>query len=83
LGKKKRRLFYDAFLGQKVKILVESKRDRESGMLKGYSRNYLPVLIPPLNDLINQEVEVEVAKVCGEKVFGNVLSPQRTQRLIC
>jgi len=83
LGEKKRRLFYDAFLGQKVKILVESKRDRESGMLKGYSRNYLPVLIPPLNDLINQEVEVEVVKVCGEKVFGNVLSPQRTQRLIC
>ena len=86
LGKKKRRLFYGAFLGQKVKILVERKRDRESGMLKGYSRNYLPVFISPLNDLINQEVEVEVAEVCGEKVFGKVLWPQgtqRAQRLIC
>ncbi len=83
LGEKKRRTFYGAFLGRKLKVLVESKRDRGSGLLKGYSRNYIPVLIRAGDEHIHQELEVGVVEVCGEKVFGKVLSPQRTQRLIC
>jgi threonylcarbamoyladenosine tRNA methylthiotransferase MtaB len=73
LGTKKRRIFYGAFLGQKVKVLVESKKDPESGMLKGYSPNYIPVLIRAGDEHINQELEVEVTEVRGEKVFGKIL----------
>ncbi len=73
LGAKKRRIFYGAFLGQKVKVLVESKKDPESGMLKGYSSNYIPVLIRAGDEHINQELEVEVTEVRGEKVFGKIL----------
>jgi len=72
LGERKRRLFYSAFAGKKLKVLVESKKDRESGMLKGYSRNYIPVLIPAGEEFINQEVEVEVIEVCGARVLGKI-----------
>jgi threonylcarbamoyladenosine tRNA methylthiotransferase MtaB len=74
LGAKKRRLFCSAFKGKKVKVLVESKRDRESGRLKGYSRNYIPVLIPGGNEFINQELDIEITEVREAKVFGKVLS---------
>jgi threonylcarbamoyladenosine tRNA methylthiotransferase MtaB len=80
LGAKKRRLFCSAFKGKKVKVLVESKRDRESGRLKGYSRNYIPVLIPGGNEFINQELDIEITEVREAKVFGKVLSRSKFNR---
>ena len=80
LGGKKRGLFYGTFLGRNLKVLVESKKDRESGMLKGYSGNYIPVLVRAGDEHINREVEVRVTEVCGENVSGEILSPQGSQR---
>jgi threonylcarbamoyladenosine tRNA methylthiotransferase MtaB len=80
LGEKKRQAFYRSFLGQKVKALVESKRDRETGLLKGLSPNYIPVLLPGGDESINQEVEVEVTEVRNGRAYGKIISPQRTQR---
>ena len=73
LGQKKRNLFFHLFLGQRLKAIVESKRDRESGMLKGYSPNYLPLIFPGGDELMNQEVEVEVIEVRDGKVMGNLV----------
>ncbi len=70
LGAKKRRLFYGAFKGKKAKVLIESKRDRESGFLKGYSRNYIPVFLPGGDECINQELDVRIMDVQGERVRG-------------
>jgi tRNA A37 methylthiotransferase MiaB len=53
-----------------LKVLVESKGDRESGLLKGFSTNYIPVLLPGGEELMNQEVEAEVTEVRDGKVFG-------------
>lgn len=72
LGQKKRNRFYRSFLGQKVKALVESRRDRESGMLKGYSQNYLPLLLPGGDEWMNQIVEAEVTEVQNGKVWGKI-----------
>jgi len=83
LGEEKRRFFYDTFRGRNLKVLVESKKDRPSGMRRAYSQNYIPVLVRGGDEHINQEVEVRVTEVSGEKVFGEILSPQRTQRLLC
>jgi threonylcarbamoyladenosine tRNA methylthiotransferase MtaB len=80
LGEEKRKLFYQTFRGQNLKVLVESKKDRQSGMLRGYSENYIPVLLQGGDEHINQEVEVRVTEVSGENVIGEILSPQRTQR---
>jgi threonylcarbamoyladenosine tRNA methylthiotransferase MtaB len=70
LGQKKRDSFCRSFLGKSLKVLVEGKRDRGSGLLKGFSGNYIPVLLPGGEELMNQEVEVEVTEVRDGKVFG-------------
>ena len=72
LGEKKRDSFSRSFLGKTLKVLVEGKKDRESGLLKGFSANYIPVLLPGGEDLMNQEVSVEVTEVRKGKVIGNV-----------
>ena len=73
LGAKKRADFYRGFLGKCLKVLIESKRDRETRLLKGFSRNYIPVLADGTDGLINREVDIEVTEVRGEKVFGRIL----------
>ena len=86
LGAEKRKSFYGTFRGKNLRVLVESKKDRQSGMLRGYSENYIPVLVQAGDEHINQEVEVRVIEVSGENVIGEILLPQRTQRaqrLIC
>ena len=45
-------------------------------MLKGYSGNYIPVLVPAGDEHINREVEVRVTEVSGENVSGEILSPE-------
>ncbi|MBP1718203.1 MAG: tRNA 2-methylthioadenosine synthase -like protein [Deltaproteobacteria bacterium] len=73
LGAKKRKDFYRDFLGKNLKVLIESKRERETGLLKGFSPNYIPVLADGGDGLINQEVDIEVTEVRGEKVFGKIV----------
>jgi threonylcarbamoyladenosine tRNA methylthiotransferase MtaB len=70
LGEKKRESFSRSFLGKSLKVLVESKRDRESGLLKGFSANYIPALLSGGEELMNQEVKVEVTEVRDGKVYG-------------
>ncbi|MBI4488173.1 MAG: tRNA (N(6)-L-threonylcarbamoyladenosine(37)-C(2))-methylthiotransferase MtaB [Deltaproteobacteria bacterium] len=60
LGAKKKRDFYRRFIGQRVRLLVEDAVDRASGAYKGYSRNYLPVLVHAEESQINHEVEVAI-----------------------
>jgi threonylcarbamoyladenosine tRNA methylthiotransferase MtaB len=73
LGAKKRADFYHSFLGKNLKVLIESKRERETGLLKGFSRNYIPVLADGAEALINREIDLEVTEVRGDKVFGKII----------
>ncbi len=70
LDTQKRERFYRRFLGRKVLLLVEGKRDKESNKLKGISRNYIPVLIDSGKDLKNGEIEIIINKVEKRRVFG-------------
>jgi len=70
LGKSKREQFYSDYLGKRLKVLIEGKRDRQSNLLKGRSRNYIPVLLEGPDNLKNQEMEVEIMRVEGERVWG-------------
>ena len=45
LGKQKRDSFYRRFLHRELAVLVEDRREKESGRWKGFSRNYIPVLL--------------------------------------
>jgi threonylcarbamoyladenosine tRNA methylthiotransferase MtaB len=72
LGRQKRRQFYQDFIGKSSMVLVERKRDRISGLLKGYSRNYLPVLIKGGNELMSREVKVQISQVSREKLYASL-----------
>jgi threonylcarbamoyladenosine tRNA methylthiotransferase MtaB len=60
LGAMKKRDFCVRFRGQKLSVLIEEKIDRATGLRRGFSRNYLPVLVPAGGTLVNREIEVEV-----------------------
>jgi threonylcarbamoyladenosine tRNA methylthiotransferase MtaB len=72
LGMEKKDRYYQSFLGQRERVLVEGKRDRETGMLKGYSQHYIPVLLPGEDGRMNQEVDAEITEVREGKVFGKI-----------
>jgi threonylcarbamoyladenosine tRNA methylthiotransferase MtaB len=79
MGKQKRRAFYQRFLDMELTVLVEHRMDKGTGRLKGFSRNYVPVLLARDNgtsvqpDWINQEVKVRVTEASEEGVAGHVV----------
>src|SRR5262245_49638076 len=60
LGGMKKRDFCRRFRGRKLSVLVEEKFDRATGLRRGFSRNYLPVLFFASGTLVNPEIEVEI-----------------------
>jgi threonylcarbamoyladenosine tRNA methylthiotransferase MtaB len=78
LGKQKRQAFYRQFLDQELSVLVEDRREKETGRWKGLSRNYIPVLLNPESesegslDWINQEWTVRVTQLTENGVVGKV-----------
>jgi len=68
LNKKKR--LYASFLQKNLSVLVEGKRDRKTQRLKGFSRNYIPVLIEGPDELMGNEIKVRVVDVQEASVYG-------------
>ncbi|MFH1625066.1 MAG: tRNA (N(6)-L-threonylcarbamoyladenosine(37)-C(2))-methylthiotransferase MtaB [Pseudomonadota bacterium] len=73
LGSTKREEFYKRFLGKQLSILIESKRDARTDYLKGFSRNYIPVLVDARDGVVNEELPVIVVKVEDGKAFGTLV----------
>jgi threonylcarbamoyladenosine tRNA methylthiotransferase MtaB len=79
LGKQKRWAFYQGFMDMELDVLVEDRKDKGSGRLKGFSRNYIPVFLaaderaPVQPDWMNREVKVRVAGVSEHGVTGRVV----------
>ena len=73
LGNVKKIDFYKIFLGQRLKVLIESKRDSSTGYLKGLTSNYIPVLADHGNDLENTMVQVRIDNIFNNRaVIGNI-----------
>lgn len=71
LSRQKRKEFYTSFIGSEFEILVEGKPDRLTGLLKGFTSNYIPVLIPGAHALKNQFVRVKIDRLDHQgRVFG-------------
>jgi threonylcarbamoyladenosine tRNA methylthiotransferase MtaB len=70
LGRRKKAAFQGRFLGRELEVLVEQRRDKLTGRLKGYSRNYIPVLIEGEDDLVNREIRVSVTDLEDGRVLG-------------
>lgn len=73
LGADKKSTFFNRNLGRKLPILIEAKRDPSTGLLKGLSANYIPVLVEGDDSLINTLQDVETV-VCegGRAILGRL-----------
>jgi threonylcarbamoyladenosine tRNA methylthiotransferase MtaB len=71
LGSRKRLGFHQGFIGQRVRVLVEGRRDPKTGRLKGVSSNYLPVLFEGGDELMNRFVHVRITKADAVRLQGN------------
>ena len=73
IGNRKRRTFNHGFEGEILSVLVETSNDKETGWTKGFSDNYVPVLIPEGDlSLANHIVPVRADHMIQEKVVGRV-----------
>jgi len=71
IGREKRNRFASRFVGRELSVLVESKRDRETGKWKGFSENYIPVLLDA-DARANEMVRVLGETASDERLFGRI-----------
>ena len=73
LGVRKKRDFCLRFLGRKAAVLIEDKVDGATGWHRGFSRNYLPVVVGSDGNFVNREIEVEIEDFQGGWLRGAAL----------
>src|SRR6185295_18824013 len=78
LGAAKRAAFARQFVGRDLRVLVESKRDRDSGQPSGYSRNYLRVLLAE-DEPAGSEVGVRALACEGDRLLGSRAAGSRDE----
>lgn len=72
LGARKKAQFARSFLGQTLSVLFEQTREKTSGHLKGYSRNYLRVVAEGGDHYMNRELPVTITHTNGETLWGEI-----------
>jgi len=71
LGVMKRQAFLERFIGSTLPVLIERRKDRDSGYLKGFSHNYLPVLLQDGRaGMINTIVSVRLESLSAGALVG-------------
>jgi threonylcarbamoyladenosine tRNA methylthiotransferase MtaB len=70
LGQHLRTRFYCSFIGHRVAVLAEGRRDPATGLLKGVSANYLPVLFAGDDSSKNTIVHVSIDRESAGSLFG-------------
>jgi threonylcarbamoyladenosine tRNA methylthiotransferase MtaB len=68
LSERKKRAYYQRFIGKELLVLVQEKL--ADGMVKGISRNYVPVVFPGDESMVNTERAVRVKVVERDLVRG-------------
>jgi threonylcarbamoyladenosine tRNA methylthiotransferase MtaB len=74
LSAKKMNKFALRFLEKPLRVLVENTKDKRTGMLKGFSQNYLPfVLNGNLSSLADKIATVQAEKFQDGKLYGKII----------
>lgn len=74
LGVKKREAFSRRFLGKMLPVLVEHSPDKKTGMAKGFSHNYLPVILERSDmRFANRIVMVKAETFQEGKLYGRTV----------
>ncbi|OPL15657.1 MAG: hypothetical protein AVO39_07475 [delta proteobacterium MLS_D] len=73
LGAEKRTAFLNRSLGSDLSVLVERKRDRATGLFRGFSDTYIPVCLKNGDSsLLNRIVTVNAESIKANKILGKV-----------
>lgn len=72
LGRLKSQRFKESFLGKRLEVLIESTRDKDTNLLKGFTSNYIKVFLDGPDTLIKKIVPVTVQEVRNGRVFGKI-----------
>ena len=75
LGNQKKQAFYKNFIGKKIEILIESKRDESTGSFKGITSNYIPVRVNGSDNCVNTIVPARIDRVERDHTVFGTLSP--------
>ena len=74
IGKSKRTTFAQRFIGQEMAVLVEGKPDRKTGLWKGFSDNYIPVVLEDGDvSLVNRIVQVRADHWQDGQLHGRIV----------
>jgi threonylcarbamoyladenosine tRNA methylthiotransferase MtaB len=65
LGAHKKSEFCAGFIGRRVSVLIEDKVEKQTGLRRGFSRNYLPVAVAGADDFLNRELDVRIDRYGG------------------
>jgi threonylcarbamoyladenosine tRNA methylthiotransferase MtaB len=71
MGQKKREAFYRSCLGKTFQVLAEGSDRAGTGMIKGLSDNYLPVLFPFPREIKNEMLSIRIDEVDKLTVVGS------------
>lgn len=75
LGSVKKQEFFRKFIGKRFEVIIEGKRDKKTGFLKGVTSNYIPVLATGDDSLKNRLVNITITDVKdADSVSGAILS---------
>jgi threonylcarbamoyladenosine tRNA methylthiotransferase MtaB len=75
-GDRKRQAFYQRHIGTSVTLLVETRRDRRSGLLRGMTGNYIPVTFAGDDRWMNRFARVRIDSVQDGGVTGSLEASQ-------
>jgi threonylcarbamoyladenosine tRNA methylthiotransferase MtaB len=74
LGRMKRNTFSERFIREELAVLVEDKKDKDTGFMKGFSDNYIPIVIRNSNSsLVNHIVNVIPDESRDGKLYGRIV----------
>ena len=78
IGNQKRGAFLEKMRNRALPVLVEARRDPETGLLKGITGNYAAVLLEGPDSLKNRIVSCRIEKKAADSaVFGRLLPPEK------
>ena len=78
LGARKKRDFCSSFLGRRVSVLIEGKVDPARGARRGFSRNYLPIMLFAGAEFANRETSVELNGFHDGWLAGSIIDDLST-----
>jgi threonylcarbamoyladenosine tRNA methylthiotransferase MtaB len=71
LSQQKKEAYYSKFIGRELKVLVQEKEGE--GLVRGLSRNYMQVVLPGGDSLLNSEIRVRICATGKELLRGEAL----------